>query len=142
MDLNKVQLIWRVTQDVETKTTPNWNKVSNVLLATNRTWVDSAWIKQDLAEFHSLVFWWKLSDIVESYVKKWKKIYVEWRLETRSWKAKDWTKRYKTDIIWENIILLDSINSWNDKQVWKEVKNNKLTKTKKEEETTIEDIPF
>jgi single-strand DNA-binding protein len=113
MDLNKVQLIGRVTKDVEVKTVSNGNKVANFSLATNRYWTDQSGQKQTVAEFHNCVVWGKLADIAESYVQKGKKIYFEGRNETRSWEAEDGTKRYKTDIVGENIILLDSANSNN-----------------------------
>ena len=67
-------------------------------------------MKQEMAEFHSVVLWWKLAEIAGQYLHKGKKIYIEWRLQTRSWEAQDWTKRYKTEIIWENMIMLDK--SW------------------------------
>lgn len=153
MDLNKVQLIWNITQDVELKQTPNGQSVCNFSLATNRSWVDWSGIKQEVAEFHSIILWGKLAEIAWQYLHKGKKVYIEWRLQTRSWEAQDGTKRYKTEIVWENMIMLDS-NKNND--VLDSNKNNdvnyslnesssgavKKTTSKKEEEISIEDIPF
>jgi len=155
MDLNKVQLIWNITQDIELKQTPNGQNVCSFSVATNRNWTDGAWIKQEVAEFHNIVLWGKLAEIAWQYLHKWKKIYIEWRLQTRSWEAQDWTKRYKTEIVWENMIMLDW-NKWGD-NFWNKVSDNwnytsssenntsgaiKKTSPKKEEEISIEDIPF
>ncbi len=107
MDLNKVQLIGRNTQEVELIDTPNGQKVANFSIATNRNWTDSSGQKQENTEFSNIVVWWKLAEIAHSYLKKWAKVYIEWRLQTRSWEWDDWSKRYKTEIVWENLILLD-----------------------------------
>ncbi len=146
MDLNKVQIIWNITQDVELKQTPNGQNVCTLSIATNRSWVDWSWMKQEMAEFHSVVLWWKLAEIAGQYLHKGKKIYIEWRLQTRSWEAQDWTKRYKTEIIWENMIMLDK--SWPSDFVPQNSSNDfstgavKKSTPKQEEEISIEDIPF
>lgn len=148
MDLNKVQIIWNITQDIELKQTPTWQNVCTLSVATNRSWVDGSWMKQDVAEFHSIVLWGKLAEIAGQYLTKWKKVYIEWRLQTRSWEAQDGTKRYKTEIVWENMIMLDSKSSswdympnnnyWESSGTWAIKKSS----PKKEEEISIEDIPF
>lgn len=153
MDLNLVQIIWNITQDIELKQTPNWQFVCSFSVATNRNWVDWSWVKQEIAEFHNIVFWGKLAEILNQYSWKGKKIYIEWRLQTRSWEAQDWTKRYKTEIIWEKLILLwwknDGIPD-SDFSSWPNISNDynlnstsvRKTTPKKEEEITIDDIPF
>lgn len=149
MDLNKVQLIWNITQDIELKQTPNGQNVCSFSIATNRSWIDWAGSKQEIAEFHNIVLWWKLSEIANQYLSKGKKVYIEWRLQTRSWEAQDGTKRYKTEIVWENMIMLDSKNDNNYNQNSQSNENIssthwavKKTSPKKEEEISIEDIPF
>lgn len=148
--LNKVQLIWNVTMEPEVKQTPNGQFVANFNIATNRTWKDASWMKQDQSEFHSIVIWWKLAEIVQQYVQKWKKIYVEWRLQTRSWEDQTWQKKYKTEIVWDNIILLwapgwakedygDSSDNFSEDVT--PVKTKKAT-PKQEQEINIADIPF
>jgi single-strand DNA-binding protein len=145
MDLNKVQIIWNITQDIEVKQTPNGQNVATISVATNRNWIDGSWMKQESTEFHSVVLWGKLAEIAGQYLHKWKKVYIEWRLQTRSWEAQDWTKRYKTEIVWENMIMLDG-NKWGDSSSsgWFENSTPAVKKTtaKKEEEISIEDIPF
>lgn len=149
MDLNKVQLIWRVTQDIELKQTPNGQNVTSFSLATNRNYTDASGVRQDQTEFHSIVLWGKLAEIAGQYLTKWRQVYIEWRLQTRNWEAQDWTKRYKTEIVWENLIML-----WNksDNVSYEQGNNNdnysnetpavKKTTPKVEEEISIEDIPF
>ena len=145
MDLNKVQIIGNITQDIELRQTPNGQNVTTLSVATNRNWTDSSWMKQEQAEFHSVVLWWKLAEIAWEYLQKWKKVYIEGRLQTRNWEAQDWTKRYRTEIIWENMIMLD--------RAWDNNNNNfstptnttpatKKTTPKQEEEISVEDIPF
>lgn len=149
MDLNKAQIIGRITQDLELKQTPNWQNVVSFSVATNRTWTDSSGVKQEQAEFHNVVLWWKLAEIAAQYLRKWSQVFIEWRLQTRSWEAQDWTKRYKTEIVWENLIML----GWrNDNEQWTSFNNgnNNMNETpaiskkevKDEEEISIEDIPF
>ncbi len=148
MDLNKVQIIWRITQDIELKQTPNGQNVCSFSMATNRNWTDWSWMKQEQAEFHNIVLWWKQAEIASQYLSKWKKVYIEWRLQTRSWEAQDWTKKYKTEIVWENMIMLDSRSEWWYQQSNNESYDNNSSATikkqspSKEEEISIEDIPF
>jgi single-strand DNA-binding protein len=149
--LNRAQLLWNLTADPEIRQTPNWQFVANFNLATNRTWKDSSWMKQEQAEFHSVVLWWKLAEIAQQYFKKWKKIYVDWRLQTRGWEDQTWVKRYKTEIIWENVIMLWSPSGKDDNFVVPESINEVIEEdtsvenkksSKKEEPINIEDIPF
>jgi single-strand DNA-binding protein len=146
MDLNKAQIIGRITQDLELKQTPNWQNVISFSVATNRNWTDSSWMKQEQVEFHNVVLWGKLAEIADKYLNKWSKLFIEWRLQTRSWEAQDGTKRYKTEIVWENMIMLDSkadseafasSNSWTNSSA-----AVKKSSPKAEEEISIEDIPF
>lgn len=152
--LNKVQLIGNLTRDPELRQTPNGTMVCNIWLATNRVFI-SNWDKQEQVEFHDIVLWWKLAEIVNTYLKKWNKVYVEWRLQTRNWEDQTWIKRYKTEIVWENLIMLwwkiswsssgDEIFSSNDEMMIPEeitASKSKKVKPKEEEEINIEDIPF
>ena len=145
MDLNKAQIIWRITQDLELKQTPNWQNVMSFSLATNRNWKDSDGNKQEQVEFHNIVLWWKVSEIADKYLKKWSKIFIEWRLQTRNWEAQDWTKRYRTEIVGENLIMLDT-KWWNsnaqDTTNYASKPKAKKQQNKADEEISIEDIPF
>jgi len=70
MDLNKVQIIGRITQDVELRQTPNGQSVTTLSIATNRNWTDASGMKQEQAEFHSVVLWGKLAEIAGQYLQK------------------------------------------------------------------------
>ena len=150
MDLNKVQIIGNITQDIELRQTPNGQNVTSFSVATNRTWTDSnSGIKQEQAEFHNVVLWWKLAEIASQYLGKWKKVYIEWRLQTRSWEAQDGTKRYKTEIVWTNMIMLDKAwwdyepsNSNSSETPTNNTPTVKKANTKNEEEISVDDIPF
>jgi single-strand DNA-binding protein len=106
MDLNKVMLIGNVTQDPEVRTTPQGQNVCSFSVATNRTWTDQSGQRQSKAEFHNIVAWRKLADICAQYLQKGKKIYVEGHLQTRNWLAQDGNKKYRTEIIADNMIML------------------------------------
>jgi single-strand DNA-binding protein len=108
MNLNKVMLIGNVTRDPEVRTTPNGQNVATIGVATNRRWTDQAsGQKKEEVEFHNVVVWRKLADIVGQYVKKGSKIYIEGRLRTRSWDDQSGQKKYRTEIVAENVIMLD-----------------------------------
>ncbi len=105
MNLNKVFLIGNLTSDPDSRTTPSGQSVCSFGMATNRIWKDKAGQKQQQAEFHSVVAWGGLANTISTYVKKGSMIYVEGRLATRSWEDKTGVKKYKTEIIAENIQL-------------------------------------
>lgn len=151
MDLNKAQVIGNITQDIELKQTPNGQNVTSFSIATNRSWTDSSWNKQEQTEFHNVVLWGKLAEIAGQYVKKWQKVYIEWRLQTRNWEAQDGSKRYRTEIVWENLIMLsrkDDNSEWASYTPKTSSNNSSSTPAikksvpKQEEEISIEDIPF
>lgn len=153
--LNKVQLIGNMTADPEIRETPNGTKVATFSVATNKTWKDDNGIKQESVQFHTIVAWRGLAEIVENYTEKGKKLYIEWELNTRSWEDDNGIKRYKTEVVAANIILLSSWGSRDENEEKPKKKKEssieedfpeKKKATKKrppvEEEITIEDIPF
>lgn len=105
--LNKVLLIGNLTRDPELKYTPQGTAICSFGLATNREWTDSSGQKQEGAEFHRVVAWGKLGEICGSLLKKGRKIYVEGRLQTRSWKTQDGQDRQSTEVVMEEMIALD-----------------------------------
>ncbi len=106
--LNKVLLIGNLTRDPEVRYTPNQTAVCSFGLATNREWASQSGEKQSSVEFHNLVVWSKLAEICKSYLHKGDKIYVEGRLQTREWDGKDGVKRRTTEVVVENMIMLNS----------------------------------
>jgi len=107
MSLNKVQLIGNLTRDPEMRQIPGGQVVTSFGLATNLSWTDQSGQRQDKAEFHNIVAWRKLAEICGQYLKKGSKCYIEGRIQTRSWEAEDGSKRYKTEIVADNMIMLD-----------------------------------
>lgn len=105
--LNRAQLIGNLTSDPEVRQIPNGRTVASFSVATNSSWTDSNGQKQDKAEFHNIVCWGKLAEIIGQFLKKGRKIYVEGRLQTRNWEGEDGVKRYRTEIVADNIIMLD-----------------------------------
>lgn len=103
MNLNKVQLIGRLTRDPEIRTTPSGQTVATIGIATNRTWNDKAGQKQEKSEFHNIVIWGRLAEIAGQYLTKGQEAYFEGRLETRSYTGKDGVERKTTDIVAENM---------------------------------------
>ena len=107
MSLNKVMLIGNLTRDPESRTTPSGQMVATFSVATNRVWTNQAGEKQEKAEFHNIVSWGKLADIVSKYLARGRRVYVEGHLQTRDWQGQDGVKRYRTEVVADNVIMLD-----------------------------------
>lgn len=108
MNLNKAMIIGNLTRDPEVRTTPQGQSVASFGVATSFVWNDANGQKQEKVEFHNVVAWRRLAEIVGQYLKKGSKVYIEGRLQTRDWVGQDGVKRYRTEIIAENMIMLDS----------------------------------
>ena len=110
--LNKVTLIGNLGNDPEVRSTTGGNRVATFSLATSRSWNNQAGEKQEKTEWHRCVVWntkgSQLADIVEKYVKKGDKLYVEGRIEYRQWQDKDGQTRYSTEINVRELIMLGS----------------------------------
>ena len=105
--VNKVILIGNLGGDPEIKQISSGATVANVTLATNESWTDKSGQKQERTEWHRLVFWNKLAEIVGQYLKKGSKIYCEGRLQTRQWENKEGAKMYTTEISVTDMQMLD-----------------------------------
>lgn len=156
MNLNKAQVIGNVVRDPEMRTTPNGQNVTSFSVATNFIWKDQQGQKQERAEFHNIVAWRRLAEISSQYLKKGSKVYIEGRMQTRSWDDPNGVKRYKTEIVAENMIMLDRAGATpagiadnsqaannNDQEVptidyGEEPKKSNSS----EEEISVDDIPF
>lgn len=107
MDLNKVNLIGNLTQDPELKNLPSGQAVTAFNVATNYIWYDTkSKEKKSRADFHKIVAWGHLADIVTTYLKKGSKIYLEGRLQNRTWDDKEGKKHYTTEVIASDLIML------------------------------------
>jgi len=108
--LNKVTLIGNLGKDPEVRSTAGGNRVATFSLATSRTWNDTAGTKQEKTEWHRCVVWntkgSQLADIVEKYLKKGDKVYVEGRIEYSQWQDKENQTRYTTEINVRELLML------------------------------------
>lgn len=152
MDLNKAMLIGRLTRDPETKQIPSGQTVTTFSVATNFRWKDQAGQQQDKPEYHNIVCWRKLAEIAGQYLKKGSRVYIDGRIQTRSWDDQNGQKKYRTEIIGDNMIMLDSRGSTAASQSEQGQAQSAPGQTKEpapvkaagpaEEEINVEDIPF
>ena len=105
--LNKAMIIGNLTRDPELKQIPSGQSVCSFGVATNRTWNDKQGQKQESVEFHNVVVWARLAEICAQYLAKGRKVYIDGRLQTRDWEGQDGVRRYRTEIVAENMIMLD-----------------------------------
>lgn len=106
MNLNRAIIVGRVTQNPELRTTPSGQPVCNFSIATNRTWTNQdTHERQEKAEFHNIVAWRRLAEIANQYLTKGALVMIEGRIETRSWDDASGNKRYRTEIVAENMQL-------------------------------------
>lgn len=103
MYLNKVFLYGNLTRDPELKALPSGGQVANFGLATNRTYKDKSGAKQEATEFHNIVAFGRTAEVIAQYMKKGRPIFVEGRIQTRSWDDKESGKKnYRTEIVVDN----------------------------------------
>lgn len=106
--VNKVILIGNVGADPELRYTAGGTAVTNFNIATNESWTDSSGERQERTEWHRIVVWGRLAEICNQYLRKGSKVYVEGRLQTRSWETQDGQKRYTTEVVARDMQMLDS----------------------------------
>lgn len=105
--INKVILVGNLTRDAELKQTTGGQPIATFGLATNREWVTRNGEKQSSSEFHECVAWGKLGEICGQYLRKGKLIYIEGYLKTRSWENEDGTKKFRTEVVVNDMVMLD-----------------------------------
>ena len=106
--LNRAMVLGNITRDPETRTTPNGQTVVSFSVATSRRWKDRQTNEmREATEFHNIVAWGPLATPVGTYCHKGSKVYLDGRLQTRSWDDPSGTKKYRTEIIADSLILLD-----------------------------------
>jgi single-strand DNA-binding protein len=127
MNLNKAMIIGNLTRDPEVRTTPTGQNVASFAVATNRVWNDNQGQRQEKVEFHNVVAWARLAEICGQYLRKGSKIYIEGRLQTRDWMGQDNVKRYRTEIVAENMIMLDRAGAGNSASMGGNQQNTRNT---------------
>ena len=105
--INKVIIIGNLTRDSEMRQTPNGQNVTTFGIATNREWMTSTGEKKNSAEFHECVAWAHLAEICDKYLKKGNLVYIEGYLKTRSWESEDGIKKFKTEVVVQDMIRLE-----------------------------------
>ena len=132
--LNKVMLIGNVGKDPDINFTPSGVKVAQFRMATSETWKDKEGAIQEHTDWHTIIAWRGLADVVEKLVHKGSRVYVEGRIQTRSYDDKEGQKRYVTEIVADNILLLD-VRKENGH-------SNGDSHEEPEKEKSSDDIPF
>ena len=115
--VNKVVLIGNLGADPEVRFTPSGVQVVSLTLATSESWNDKNGERQERTEWHRLVLWRKLAEIADQFLKKGSKIYVEGKLQTHSWDDQKGQKRYVTEVVVNNIEMLDGASSTSSAEV-------------------------
>lgn len=106
--VNKVIILGRAGKNPEVRYTQSNQSVASFSVATSRTWLDKNGERQESTEWHNITAWGKLAEICRDYVVKGKQVYIEGRLQTRSWDDKEGNKRYTTEIVAQTLVLLGS----------------------------------
>lgn len=139
MDLNKVSLIGRLTRDPESKSISTGSQIVKFGLATNRTYKVKSEKKEETV-FHNIIAWGKLGEIISKFLKKGDKVYIDGRVNNRSFQDKSGVKKYYSEIVANNMIMLGG-NS-NKKKTVKELQADEVQSEVVEEEVDVEKIPF
>jgi single-strand DNA-binding protein len=105
MNVNKAILVGRLTRDPEMRTTPTGQSVATLSMATNNFWTDKSGQKQEKTEYHNVVLWGRQAEIASQYLTKGQECYIEGRLQTRAYTAKDGSERRVTEVIGETMQL-------------------------------------
>jgi len=146
--INKVILIGNLGGDPETRYMPNGNAVTNISLATTAAWKDKeSGVLQERTEWHRIVFFNRLAEIAGEYLRKGSKIFIEGSLRTRKWQDKNGIDRYTTEIVANEMQMLDSkgsssARSSSSPQPSSQTQQTSKAQSEKETDTFDDDIPF
>lgn len=147
-------IIGNLTRDPETRSLPSGQTVCSFGVATNRIWKDSqSGERKQAVEYHNIVAWGRLAETCQQYLHKGSKVYIEGRLQTRTWDGQDGVKRNRTEIVAGNMIMLDSAGSRGSAAVPSAPAEPAASQPKSddssqpapapdEEEINVEEIPF
>ena len=142
MNLNKAMIIGNLTRDPESRSTNTGKSVVSFSIATNEVWKDTSGAKQERVEYHNIVAWGKLAEICQQYLHKGKKVYLEGRLQTSEWVGKDGVKKTKTEIVADNMIMLDNKMGGKESAAPMNKTTAPVQDGPHEEVVKVEDIPF
>lgn len=146
-DFNQVIVMGNLTRDPELRTTPSGQSVASFAVATNRSWQDaSSGERKDAVEYHEIVAWGKLGELVSNYLSKGRRVLVVGRLQTRSWEGQDGGKRQRTEIVANDVNFIDSRGGGGETDYAEAsqepaAKPTKPAAKKKADDVVIEDLP-
>jgi len=112
--VNKVIIVGRLGKDPEIRSTNSGTPVASLSLATSESWVNKEGQKEEKTEWHNVVLWSKLADLAGRYLNKGRQVYIEGKLQTRSWEDQNGMKRYTTEIVANNMQFLDGARANNN----------------------------
>ena len=143
MNVNKAIILGNLTRDPEIKTISSGQTVASFSIATNRFWTDkTSGEKKKNAEYHNIIAWGRLAEIAQQFLSKGGLVYIEGRLQTRSWEDQQGNKKYRTEIVVEKMQL----GPHNTSPKTNTVKENVATETSEDntssDDINIEEIPF
>jgi single-strand DNA-binding protein len=149
MYINKAIIYGNLTRDPELKSLPSGMQVCEFSVATNRVWKDKNGARQESTDYHNVVVFGRQAELVKQYLYKGNGVFLEGRIQTRSWDAQDGTKRYRTEIVADRIQFgpksgsaSTSSHEAKDQSAKAEPKKDEPTIEYPEEEINAEDIPF
>jgi single-strand DNA-binding protein len=140
--VNKVILIGRLGGDPELKYTPGGTAVATFSMATNMYWKDQEGNQQEKTEWHRIVTWRKTAEFVGEWFKKGGLVYVEGRLQTRSWDDKDGIKRYTTEVVADNVDFIGGKRDGREAGPVQPPTPTELPETSEEGTPPADDLPF
>lgn len=111
MSVNKVILVGHLGNDPDLREIEGGSKVANFSLATNERWKDKSGEDQEKTEWHRIVVWGKLAELAQQYLKKGRQVYIEGKLQTRSYQDKEGNTRYTTEVVGQTVQFLGSAGS-------------------------------
>jgi single-strand DNA-binding protein len=107
--VNKVILLGNLTRDPELRYTENKKAMCTFGLATNRKWTTDKGEKREETEFHRIVAWEKLAETCDKYLRKGRKVYLEGRLQSRTYTGQDGIEKFSTEIVLDDLVMLDTM---------------------------------
>lgn len=140
--LNRAMLIGNITREIELKKTQSGQSVCSFSIATNRSWKNQQGEKQEETQFHNIVAWGRVAEIIAQYLGKGSKIYVDGRLATREYETQSGEKRRVTEVVLENMLMLDSKKDSGERTTRHPDMGGIETTDPVSDDIKLEDIPF
>lgn len=135
--VNKIILIGNLTRDPEMKETQSGQPIATFGIATNREWMTAGSEKKKSTEFHEIVAWAHLAEICSKYLKKGKLVYLEGYLKTRSWETENGEKRFRTEVVLQDMIMLEKRPKSEEEEILSAVVEESIPEEEKTNEENV-----